>query len=119
MEWPPYSRIVLERRNYPGQHNSFGSGVWIAGTRPSGRKYAFCGAVSNSSGDPVPVVGVYSMPLDIQRIENFPVLADGTLNPSFNPDEAEEIIIARWDTPVGIRVTRTSRAWSYPGYDSF
>ncbi|MDZ7262425.1 MAG: T9SS C-terminal target domain-containing protein [candidate division KSB1 bacterium] len=119
MEWPPYSSMVLERRNYPGQHNSFGSGIWIAGTRPSGRKYAFCGAVSNTSGEPVPVVGVYSIPLEIKRIENFPVLENGELNPAFNPDEAEEMIISRWDTPVGIRVTRTSRAWSYPGYDSF
>lgn len=119
LEWPPYSSLVLERRNYPGQHNSFGSGVWLAGTRPNGRRYAFCGAVSNTNGEPVPVVGVYSLPLDLQRIENFPVLENGELNPAFNPDEAEEIIIASWDTPVGVRVTRTSRAWSYPGYDSF
>ncbi len=119
MEWPPHSSMVLDRRNYPGQHNSFGSGIWLAGTRPSGRKYAFCGAVSTTNGDPVPVVGVYSIPLSLQRIENYPVLENGELNPDFNPDEAEEMIISAWDTPVGIRVTRTSRAWSYPGYDSF
>lgn len=119
MEWPPYSSIVLDRRNYPGQHNSFGSGVWLAGTKPSGRSFAFCGAVSNTSGAPVPVVGVYSTPIELSRIENYPVLEDGALNLDFNPDEAEEIIISGWDTPVGIRVTRTSRAWSYPGYDSF
>ncbi|GAB4374901.1 MAG: hypothetical protein Kow0042_19860 [Calditrichia bacterium] len=119
MEWPPYSRIVLDRVNYPGQHNSFGSGVWIAGTRPNGRIYAFCGATSNSSGEPVPVVGVYSIPLELQRIENYPVLDNGELNPAFNPDEAEEIIISGWDTPVGVRVRRTSRAWSYPGYNNF
>ena len=119
MEWPPYSSMVLDRRNYPGQHNSFGSGIWIAGTRPGGRSYAFCGAVSNTSGEPVPVVGVYSTPIELRRIENLPVFETGELNPGFNPDEAEEIIISRWDTPVGIRVTRTSRAWSYPGYDSF
>lgn len=119
MEWPPYSSMILNRVNYPGQHNSFGSGIWIAGTRPGGRIYTFCGAVSNTSGDPVPVVGVYSTPLGLQKIENFPVLPNGELNPAFDPDEAEEIIISRWDTPVGIRVSRTSRAWSYPGYDSF
>ncbi len=119
MEWPPNSSMVLDRVNYPGQHNSFGSGIWIAGTRPGGRIYTFCGAVSNTNGEPVPVVGVYSTPLELQRIENFPVLADGGLNPAYNPDEAEEIIISRWDTPVGVRVVRTSRAWSYPGYDSF
>jgi hypothetical protein len=119
MEWPPYSSIVLDRVNYPGQHCSFGSGIWIAGTRPEGREYAFCGATSNTDGEPVPVVGVYSTPLELQKIENFPLLPDGELNPAFNPDEAEEIIISSWDTPVGIRVRRTSRAWSYPGYNNF
>jgi hypothetical protein len=119
MEWPPYSRLILDRINYPGQHNSFGSGIWIAGTRPSGRIYAYCGAVSTTNGDPVTVTGVYSTPVNLQRIENYPVLTNGDLNPAYDPDEAEEIIISSWDTPVGIRVTRTSRAWSYPGYDSF
>lgn len=119
LEWPRNSSIVLDRVNYPGQHNSFGSGIWIAGTRSSGRSYAFCGAVSNTNGEPITVIGVYSTPIELRRTENFPVLEGGELNPAFNPDEAEEIIVARWDTPVGIRVTRTSRAWSYPGYDSF
>lgn len=57
--------------------------------------------------------------IEIRRIENYPILPSGALNPSFNPDEAEEIIISQWDTPVGIRVRRISRAWSSPGYDSF
>ncbi|MGA9116858.1 MAG: T9SS type A sorting domain-containing protein [Bacteroidota bacterium] len=119
MEWPPRSRMIIDRTQYPGQHNSFGSGIWIAGTRPGGREYAFCGAVSDGNGNPVTVTGVYSTPLAMDRRENFPVLASGELNPAFNPDEAEEIITSRWGTPVGITVTRTSRAWSYPGYDSF
>jgi len=119
MEWPAFSRVILDRQNFPGQHNSFGSGVWIAGTRGGVRRYALSGAVSNTNGEPVPVVGVHSTPIEVTRIENFPVLANGDLNAGFNPNEAEEIIISRWDTPVGIRITRTSRAWSYPGYDSF
>lgn len=119
MEWPPRSRLILERQNYPGQHNSLGSGVWIAATRSDGRRYAFSGAVSNASGEPVPVVGVHSTPVQLTRIENFPVLPNGELNPNYDPDEAEEIIISAWDTPTGIRVRRTSRAWSFPGYDSF
>ncbi len=120
MEWPPRSSMILDRTNYPGQHNSFGSGIWIAGTRPLiGRRYAFCGAVSDASGNPVSVAGVYSTPLALERIENYPVLSNGNLNPAFNPDEAEEKIVSRWSTPVGVTVTRTSRAWSYPGYDSF
>lgn len=119
MEWPPNSRLILDRQNYPGQHLSFGSGVWLAATGPNGRQFAYCGAVSDTDGEPVPVVGVYSTPVELSRTENYPVLEDGTLNPAFNPDEAEEIITSSWDTPVGIRVRRTSRAWSYPGYDSF
>jgi len=120
LEWPPRSRLILDRQNFPGHHNSFGSGVWVAATRADGsRRYSFAGAVSNTNGDPVPVVGVHSTPVELRRIENYPVLASGELNPAFDPDEAEEIIVSAWDTPAGIRVTRTSRAWSYPGYDSF
>lgn len=120
LEWPAYSRLILDRQNYAGQHNSFGSGVWVAATREDGRRlYSLAGAVSNSNGEPVPVVGVHSSPIRVTRTENYPVLASGDLNPAFNPDEAEEIIVSEWDTPAGIRVTRTSRAWSYPGYDSF
>lgn len=120
MEWPPNSQMILDRTNHPGQHNSFGSGIWIAGTRPViGRRYAFCGAVSDASGNPISVAGVYSNPISVERIENYPVLPNGNLNPAFNPNEAEEKIISKWGTPVGVTVTRTSRAWSYPGYDSF
>ena len=118
-EWPPNSRIVLNRTTYAGQHCSFGGGIWIAGTRPSGRQYMYCGAISDANGNPVPVEGIYSNPISIDRIENYPVLADGNLNSAYNPDEAEEGIVARWSTPLGINVTRTSRAWSFPGYDGF
>lgn len=118
-EWPPNSRIVLDRTSYAGQHCSFGGGLWIAGTRPAGRQYMYCGAVSDANGNPIPVEGIYSSPISIERIENYPVLGDGNLNPAYNPNEAEEKIIAQWTTPLGVRVTRTSRAWSFLGYDSF
>ncbi|MDL1893902.1 hypothetical protein FBQ87_13595 [Sphingobacteriales bacterium CHB3] len=36
MEWPPNSSMILNRVNYRGQHNSFGGGLWLAGTRPGG-----------------------------------------------------------------------------------
>ncbi len=39
------------------------------------------------------------------------------MNSAYNPDEAEEIITSQWASSVGITVTRTSRAWSYPDYD--
>ena len=45
------------------------------------------------------------------------MLDDGTLNPNYDPDEAEEIIVSQWATNTGITVTRTTRAWSYPDYD--
>jgi hypothetical protein len=121
MEWPPNSRIIIDRREYAGQHNSFGGGIWIAG-KPAGsvQQYMYCGAVTQNNGDATRVEGVYSDPISIERIENYPVLADGNLNAAYNPDEAEEIIISKWRThDLGVVVTRTSRAWSYPGYDAF
>lgn len=120
MEYPPNSSMIIDRTNYPGQHNSFGSGIWVAGNR-NGIRYAdFCGTVSDGSGNPVSVAGVYSNPISIERIENYPLLPNGDLNPAFDPDEAEEIVISKWSTTnVGITVTRTSRAWSYPRYNSF
>ncbi len=119
MEWPPNSRMILDRTSYPGHHNSFGGGLWIAGTRGTTRQYVFCGAVTDANGNPSPVEGVYSNPLSIDRKENFPVMSNGNLNPAYDPNEAEEIITAKWSTPLGVNVTQTSRAWSYPGYDSF
>ena len=126
MEWPPNSSMIISRTNYAGQHNSFGGGLWLAGTRPdtaghylpAGRQYIYCGAISDANGNPVPTQGV--VPISIDRIENYPVLASGELNSAYDPNEAEERIVAKWSaSPLGVIVTRTSRAWSYPGYDSF
>ena len=122
MEWPGNSATVIDGLQYSGQHNIIGGGISIAASY-SGRNifdldqrlYSFGG----SSGQHVPltVAGVFSFPISIERIENYPLLEDGTLNPAYEPDEAEEIIIAEWGTNTGISVTRTSRAWSYPDYD--
>ena len=124
MEWPPNSQAIIDRTTYPGQHNSFGNGLWVAGTRGTARYYSFCGAVSDNNGNPVTVEATYSDPISINRTENYPVLADGSLNPAYNPDEAEEIITASWrllslGNDMGITAIRTSRAWSFPGYDGF
>ncbi len=118
MEWPPNSYLIIDRKEYAGQHNSFGGGLYIGGTKAGIRQYVYCGAVSDNNGNATQVENVYSNPISIDRIENYPVLSDGALNPDFDPDEAEEKIKAKWGTPLGIVVTRTSRAWSYPGYDS-
>jgi len=122
MEWPPNGHEIIDRKEYEGQHNSMGGGVYI-GAFKNGQGthlYDFCGAVSTSDGNTTPVEGVYSTPISIQRTENFPVLANGNLNPSYNPDEAEEIIVSKWKTiNTGMIITRTSRAWSFPGYNGF
>jgi hypothetical protein len=121
MEWPPNSYQIIDRTVYNGQHNSFGGGLWVAGTRSSIRRYEYCGAVTDNNGNPTTIENIYSFPVSIERTENFPILTNGNLNPSYNPNEAEEIITAKWNTPdsFGVHVTRTSRAWSYPEYNSF
>ena len=118
-EWPGRSEIVVDGVPYRGQNNSFGGGMYLAANSSDsiGRVYAFCGAVGASS--PEAVLGRYSFPLALTRTENFPLLSDGTPNPSYNPNEAEEIIVSKWATPTGLTVTRTSRAWSLPDYDDF
>ena len=121
MEWPSRSSTVIQGTRYSGQHNLLGGGMYMAANfdgKPGmeNRMYALCGAVGTGSGSET-IVGRWSFPLYINRIENFPFLADGKLNPDYNPDEAEEIIVASWATPIGVTVTRTSRAWSYPDYD--
>lgn len=120
MEWPPNSRTILDRIEYAGQHNSMGGGLWLAGSSRGSRQYMYCGATSENTGRSTQVEGIYSNPISLQRTENYPVLANGDLNPAYNPDEAEEIIVSKWRTvALNLTVTRTSRAWSYPGYDSF
>ena len=119
-EWPSRSATVVDGIEYSGQHNLIGAGVYIAANLDGlpgkdKRIFAFCGGIGAS--EPEVTFGRWVFPLNIDREENFPVLEDGTLNPNYNPDEAEEIITASWATSVGITVTRTSRAWSYPDYD--
>jgi len=121
MEWPAYSETILEGTNYSGQHNLLGGGMYMAGN-PDGlqgrenRIYALCGAVGTGSGSET-IVGRWSFPVELYEIENFPLLADGTINPDYDPDEAEEKIVAKWHTPLGVTVTRVSRAWSHPDFD--
>ena len=122
MEWPPNGHVIIDRKEYEGQHNSMGGGVYIGAFKngTGTRLYDFCGAVSTSNGDATPVEGVYSTPISLERRENYPVLANGSLNTSYNPDEAEEIIVSKWKTiNTGMTITRTSRAWSFPGYNGF
>lgn len=114
-EWPGNSAIVVDQREYTGQHHSFGGGIQLAvNRRDTTRMYVYCGGATQ-----LPVVGVFSFPLELTRTENFPLLPDGSLNRSYDPNEAEEKIVSAWATPVGVTITRTSRAWSTPDYDDF
>lgn len=119
MEWPPNGHAFIDRKEFSGYHNSLGGGIHLASTRKGQRLYAFCGVISTTNGGTTPIEGVYSTPISIERKENYPILANGQLNASFNPNEAEEIIISKFSTTAGMTVTRTSRAFSYPGYDDF
>lgn len=119
-EWPARSSVLLPGNKLIGQHNMVGGGVYIAANvlgklGNSNREYAFCGGVG--SGTPEVSFGIWTFPYYMNKIENYPVLPTGKLNPSYNPDEAEEIITAGWATNTGISVHRESRAFSYPDYD--
>lgn len=120
-EWPRYSKTVINGIEYSGHHNIIGAGIYISANKVGvpgreNRTFSFCGAIGTGSGPELPA-GRWSYPLSIEEIENFPLTPEGDLNPDYNPDEAEEIIIAKWATSAGITVTRTSRVWSYPDYD--
>ena len=126
MEWPPNSHEIIDRKEYEGQHNSMGGGVYFGTNKNhkqdslNPRLYNFCGAISTTDGKTTPVEGVFSSPKLIQRTENYPVLSNGNLNTNYNPNEAEEIIVSKWTMiKTGVTVTRTSRAWSFPGYNTF
>ncbi len=120
MEWPRNSKTIVQGIEYSGQHNILGAGVYVAANiegQPGkdNRIYSLMGGVGASS--PEVAFGRWSFPLYIEELENFPVLEDGSLNPDYDPNEAEEVITAAWASSLGITVTRTSRAWSYPDYD--
>ncbi len=122
MEWPSRSATIVHGIEYSGQHNLIGAGMYIGAnidTIPGekNRLFALCGGVGSS--EPEKVSGRWSFPLEIDKINNYPILQDGTVNPDYDPNEAEQIIVAKWATPIGITVTRTSRSWSYPDYDDF
>lgn len=118
-EWPANSSMVLEGITYTGQHNSFGGGVQIGATPVStvarARLYAYCGGGTNA----LPQTNSFPIAGADKRTENYPVLENGSLNPAYNPDEAEEVIVTQWATPMGVTIKRTSRVWSYPDYDDF
>ena len=119
-EWPGRSNTIVDGVEYDGQHNSLGGGIHIAVNYPGSlgyndKKFAFCGMIGD--GGPETSVGVWTFPISFYEVQNYPLLDDGSLNPLFNPNEAEQIVYAKWATSVGLTVQRTTRSYSYPDYD--
>ena len=130
MEWPPYSKNIINDIVYPGQHNSPGSSLWIQYTSKDtdingdgkidylDRMIAPGGGVARHDGKVTPVISAgWIFPLELSKQTNYQVLDDGSLNPDYNPNEADEIITSKWATWIGVTVTRKSRVWSDPDYD--
>ena len=117
-EWPPFSKTIIDGQVYDGQHNSAGSGLWIAATMANGERRIAPGGAAAHGGTTLPVISNgWIAPIELSEHTNYPVLEDGSLNKNFNPNEAEQIIVSRWATWVGIDVRRVSRQWSYPDYN--
>ncbi len=120
-EWPPNSYQIINNIVYWGHQNSFGSGILFGATVNGTPVYRACGGITDGSGNQTTIAGIYCTPGSITRIENYPVLVDGSLNTAYNPNEAEETIVTSYVTtdPMKLSITQTSRAWSFPGYDAF
>lgn len=104
MDWPggPHN-LILEKDNQ--RSYNFSAGMWIGGKRNDGsiffiEKGPFT-FIDEGTFEPM------------QEIENFL----GSTN--YNPNEAEEKIVAKWRTTENISVTRTSRVWSFPFINDF
>jgi hypothetical protein len=134
LEWPGNSHFRYNNNDY-WYYNSAGGGLVMlcdTGNSSNHAKYMIYDSVIAASG--IDVIGclgqgsggnyrdgstLFYWPGDISKTPNYPYSSDGTWNTSYNPNEAEELITSSVHTPYGITITRTSRAWSYPGYDSF
>jgi hypothetical protein len=121
LEWPPNSKQTLNQIVYWGHQNGFGGGILFQAKINGTYVAKACGGITDGSGNATTIAGIYVIPGSITRTENFPVLADGSLNTGYNPNEAEEIITTKYRTtdPMKLTITQTSRAWSFPGYDAF
>jgi hypothetical protein len=137
-EWPGNSFFKLNNHDF-WYYNSNGAGLVLCcdtglTTNRNRGKFIFIDSVGSTTTKGVDMVGclgaggggtyrdgsgLHYVPGDAQRFTNFPLNSDGTWNASYDPTEAEEKIISSVHTPYGLTITRTSRAWSYPGYDSF
>ena len=85
-EWPRYSKTVINGIEYSGHHNSVGAGMYVISKSKrvfqEGKieLFSFCGGIGTTAGTELPA-GRWSFPMSIEEIENFPLTADGELNP--------------------------------------
>jgi hypothetical protein len=137
-EWPGNSYFRLNNHDY-WYYNENGAGLVLCcdtglTTNKNRGKFIFIDSVGSTTTKGVDMVGCLSASSggqyrdgrglhywagDVSKTTNFPLNSDGSWNVNYNPKEAEEIITSSVYTPYGLKITRTSRAWSCPGYDSF
>lgn len=102
MDWPggPNQMVKDDQRSY-----MLGAGLWIGGYHENGRIFL------TENGPFLNVdKGTFTA---FARVDNY------IENPGFNPAEAEQIIRMELTTTENVQVKRTSRAWSFPGYNNF
>ena len=101
MDWPGGPHILNkdDQRSY-----MVGAGMWIGGKRNDGSifftengPFSF---VDKGTFDPITLT------------ENYIGSAD------YNPNEAEQVITAKWKTTENVSVTRISRAWSFRNHNN-
>lgn len=103
MDWPGGPH---ELQNKDDQRSyMYGSGIWIGGRHSSGSLFF-------TENGPGLHVNEGTFEAIIKR-ENF-VESD-----NYNPDKAEQTIIAEWLTTENIRVRRKSMVWSFRGLNNF
>ncbi len=103
MDWPGGPLELpdkSEQRSY-----CYGAGMWIGGRHSNGSLFF-------TENGPFSYLDQGDF-ISIEKVENF-VGSEG-----YDPTEAEEIITADWVTSENIGVARTSRAWSFPGLNTF
>ncbi len=102
MDWPggPHELRKDEQRSY-----MVAAGVWIGGRHAGGNLFF----TENGPFDRVDR-GVFK---EITKKENF------IDSPTYNPNEAEQLITAEWITTENIRCRRLSRSWSFRGLNNF
>jgi hypothetical protein len=102
-DWPGGPHRLATKDDQRSYHA--GMGLWLGGRRANGAvfftEHGPFGTVDEGTIEPM------------QRRENYV----GT--PGYDPGEAEQVITAQFTTTAGLRVRRTSRAWSFRGLNTF